>query len=193
MADGSYTVALSAQSAVGQTVSASVPIQVDREITSFSATPAVISPNRDGVQDAVTVSFELAQPSQATLQVLSGATVVATLLDTTVAAGAPQTASWSGPAPDGTYTIQLTVGSSTRDATVVVDTRKPVLRALSLSHLRFAVSKPATITLRSAGRSWTRKVAKPGPFAIWVRRVPRVYSIVARDAAGNVSRTLRRR
>jgi hypothetical protein len=193
VADGAYTIQLSAQAANGQVATASIPIQVDRTITSFTTTPPVISPNGDGVQDSVTITFTLGSDSPATLQVLRGTTVVATLLDLAVAAGSPQTAAWSGPAPDGAYTILLTVGSVTRTARVVVDTHKPVLRALSLSHLRFAISKPAIVTLRSGAHVWTRKVAKPGHFAIWLRKVPRVYSVVARDSAGNVSRVLQRR
>jgi hypothetical protein len=191
--DGQYTVVLSARSAAGQTATASIPVEVERAIASFSASPATISPNHDGVQDSVTVTFELAEQAQATLQVLHGSTVVATMLDTQVAAGTPQEAAWTGPAPDGAYTIRLTVGAATRTTRVVVDTRRPVLRALSLSHLRFRISKPATVTLRGGGHVWTRKVRKAGPFAIWVRRVPRVYSVVARDSAGNVSSMLRRR
>ncbi len=191
--DGQYTIVLSAQAAAGRTASASIAIDVSRAIASFSAAPSTISPNNDGVQDRVVVTFELGEQAQATLQVLRGSDVITTLLDASVAPGTPQEASWGGPAPDGVYTIRLTVGVATRVARVVVDTRRPVLRALSLSHLRFRISKPATVTLRGAGHVWTRKVRKAGPFAIWLRRAPRTYSLVARDAAGNVSSVLRRR
>jgi len=60
---------------------------------------------------------------------------------------------------------------------------------VSFRKLRFRVSEPATIRLVVNGKLVTRTV-RAGVFSF---RAPRARSvrIVARDAAGNVSRTLR--
>jgi hypothetical protein len=70
-----------------------------------------------------------------------------------------------------------------------IDTVAPVLRALSFRGLRFRVSEQAVIRLTLNGRLMTRAV-RAGVFSF---RAPRVRSvrIVAQDAAGNVSRTLK--
>jgi hypothetical protein len=131
--------------------------------------------------------------SQATLQVVRGSRVVATLVSASEPAGTPVTASWGGPAPDGRYALRLTVGTVVRSLPLVVDTRKPVLRVVSWTHLRFRVSKPATLTLAGGGRRWTKSAVSAGIVAFSLRSPPRAYTVVARDAAGNASLTLRRR
>jgi hypothetical protein len=70
-----------------------------------------------------------------------------------------------------------------------IDTVAPAVRALSFRKLRFRVSEPATIRLVVNGKLVTRTV-RAGVFSF---RAPRVRSvrIVARDVAGNLSRTLR--
>ena len=70
-----------------------------------------------------------------------------------------------------------------------IDTLAPALRVLSFRRLRFRVSEPATISLIVNGRR-TRRVVRTGVFSFRPPRV-RTVRIVARDAAGNVSRTLK--
>jgi uncharacterized lipoprotein YajG len=74
-------------------------------------------------------------------------------------------------------------------ATFRIDTVAPVLRAVSWRGLRFSVSEAATVRLTVNGRRLTRAV-RAGGFSFQVSR-PRTVRIVATDAAGNVSRTLR--
>ena len=191
--DGRYTIQLAAESADGQHATASVVVQIDRTVEDFAASPAAISPNGDGVQDAVTATFTLARTTQATLQIVQGTRLAATLASGSYAAGSPFTATWAGPAPDGRYAVQLTVGGTVRSLPLVVDTRRPTLRPISWTHLRFRVSEPAAVTVAGGGRSWTKQAKAAGIVAFSLRSPPRAYSVVARDVAGNASLRLRRR
>jgi hypothetical protein len=81
------------------------------------------------------------------------------------------------------------IGAVTHTVFFRVDTVAPRLRSVSFRRLRFVVSEPATVRLTVNGRRITRTV-RAGSFSYRSRRV-RTVSIVAQDAAGNVSRTLR--
>jgi hypothetical protein len=81
------------------------------------------------------------------------------------------------------------VGSATRTAFFRVDTKSPTLRALAFHSLRFWVSEPATIMLFVNGKRVVRTV-KAGVFSYRHGRV-RTVRITAKDAAGNLSRTLK--
>jgi hypothetical protein len=192
VADGSYTIQLVAQTADGRQATASVPVQIDRSVADFSAAPAALSPNGDGVQDTLAVYVLLAQPETATLAVLENGAPLATLLTGSYAAGTPVTATWDGtangvPVPDGTYALALTAGLVTRTLPLVVDRRPPALRPLSWKRLRFTIDEPATVTLTAAGGTWVKNVQAPGSLYFWLRALPRHYAIEAQDAAGNVT------
>ncbi|MFN2627408.1 MAG: FlgD immunoglobulin-like domain containing protein [Gaiellaceae bacterium] len=196
--DGAYTIVLTARTADGQQAKASATIEVDRTVVKFAATPASFSPNGDGVQDAVGFEFTLGRTGPARLEVTqkNGATV-ATLLSGTYPAGSPVAAEWDGTSagallPDGAYTAKLTVGTLVRSLALVLDTRPPVLRPLSWSGLRFRVAEAATVTLAAAGRRYRKTLKAAGPLYFWLKRRPRTFTVVARDAAGNAT-TLRRR
>ena len=194
--DGAYSIVLAAQTADGQQAQATIPIQIDRSIASFAVAPAAISPNGDGVQDSTTATFDLARSASATLTVTRNGVVVATLASGPFAADAPIAATWdattpAGPAPDGTYTLTLTVDSLTRSLPLVVDRRPPVLRPISWTHLRFGVGEPATVTLTAGSRRYVKKAKAAGRIYFWLRALPRHYVVVAQDVAGNVTRLRR--
>jgi hypothetical protein len=95
---------------------------------------------------------------------------------------------------DGKYASVLT---ATNDLGVVahtvlfrIDTVAPTLRALSFRALRFRISEPAIVRLTLNGKVVTRTIPRAGVFSYRAPRV-RTVRIVAQDAAGNVSRTLR--
>jgi hypothetical protein len=94
---------------------------------------------------------------------------------------------------DGKYAAVLTatndLGTVVHTILFRIDTVPPLLRALSFRSLRFRVSEPATIRLVVNGKLVTRSV-KAGVFSYRAPRV-RTVRIVAQDAAGNLSRTLR--
>jgi hypothetical protein len=192
VADGRYEIVLTANDGT-TTVTATVPVLVDRTARRFAALPAAFSPNGDGVADEVTFGFELIRPAFVRLEIAQAGKTIASVYSAQLATGS-QTVSWNGSgARDGRYAGVLTatneVGTVAHSAFFRVDTVAPRLRALSFRRLRFTVSEPATIRLTLNGRRITTNV-RSGTFAFRARRV-RSVRIVAQDAAGNVSRTLR--
>ena len=190
--DGRYEIVLTATDA-RRTVTAVAPVLLDRTVRGFAATPVVVSPNGDGVQDEVGFSFELTRSANVRLDIAQSGRTVASIYSADLQPGV-QSLSWNAAGTrNGTYAGVLTTsnenGTVTRTVLFRVDTIAPRLRALSFSRLRFSVSEAAVIRLTVNGRLITRSV-RAGVFSF---RAPSVRSvrIVARDAAGNVSQTLR--
>ena len=190
--DGRYEIVLSATDGK-QTVSSSIPILVDRTVKLFAAAPPAFSPNGDGVEDELDFSFELTRAASVRLDIAQSGKTIASIYSATLQPG-PQSVTWNGAeAKDGKYAAVLTasndVGTVVHTILFRIDRVAPRLTALSFARLRFRVSEPATIRLTLNGKVITRPV-RAGVFSF---RAPRVRSvrIVARDAAGNVSRTLR--
>jgi peptidoglycan/xylan/chitin deacetylase (PgdA/CDA1 family) len=190
---------------------------------SLSASAAA-SPNGDGVRDAVAISVTLPSAAVLTVTVERGGAVVAVLADSVAAEAGTVQLAWDGRdaqgarAPDGPYEIvagavALDGVESTARAGVRIDTKRPVVRWLSLSaqpgagplrgryHLADAApSLTVALVLRDrAGRQWTSadriraagRHAEPWP----LRRpgggkpAPGVYraALRATDDAGNTS------
>jgi hypothetical protein len=192
VADGRYEIVLSANDG-RTTVTSVVSVLVDRTVGSFLAAPLVVSPNADGRNDELTFSFELAQAAAVKLEIAQAGKTLTSVYSADLAPGA-QTVSWAPTGlKDGKYAGVLTatngVGTVTHTALFRIDTIPPNLRALSFRSLRFRVSEPATIRLTLNGRVTTRSV-RAGVFAFHALRV-RSVRIVAEDAAGNLSRTLK--
>ena len=192
VADGRYEIVLSANDG-RTTVTSVVPVLVDRTVGNFLAAPLVVSPNGDGRNDELTFSFELVQAAAVKLDIAQAGKSLASVYSAELAPGA-QTVSWAPTGlRDGKYAGVLTatndVGTVTHTALFRIDTIPPNLRALSFRSLRFRVSEPAAIRLTLNGKVITRNV-RAGVFAFHALRV-RSVRIVAEDAAGNLSRTLR--
>ncbi len=196
--DGRYTVQVSAKPSGKPAAVATTEVVVDRTLTGFAATPSVISPNGDGVNDTMTFSFGLTAAVPVTLTVVRDGVVVATLLDGMLEAGG-QVLDWDGtsggvPVPDGAYEAVLTVtgaaGPISIGVPITVDTIAPTLRIVDAAKLRFWLSEPATVTLLVNGKRVV-KVEPEGPFS-----VPRSFPVetvsgIAVDTAGNVSPAVR--
>ena len=185
--EGRYTVVLTAANS-RTSVSASVPVTIDRTVRTFLATPAV-------TRSDVTFSFELARVAAVKLDIAQGGKTVASVYSAPLPAG-KQAVGWNTVGrKDGTYAAVLTttteLATTSRSALFRVDTKPPALRALSFRALRFWVSEPARITLIVNGVRVVRKV-RAGTFSYRHGRV-RSVRIIARDAAGNLSRTLKYR
>ena len=168
------------------TVTASVPVVIDRTVTSFTVAPAV-------TRGEVTFAFQLARVAAVKLDIQRAGKTVAPVYSATLPVGA-QSVGWNAAGTkDGIYAGALTtsgeVGSATRTLLFRIDTRPPTLRARSFRALRFWVSEPAKITLVVNGARIVRSV-KAGTFSYRHGRV-RSVRIIARDTAGNVSRTLK--
>jgi hypothetical protein len=191
VADGRYEIVLNATDAQA-TVSSVVSVLVDRTVRLFTAAPPAVSPNGDGVGDELTFGFELTRSASVKLEIAQAGRTVASVYSADLAPGA-QTVVWNASGmKDGKYAGVLTatneLGTVTHTLLFRADTVSPVLTALSFRGLRFRVSEPATISLRLNGKLVSRAV-RAGLFSFHASRV-RSVRIVARDAAGNVSRTL---
>jgi N-acetylmuramoyl-L-alanine amidase-like protein len=168
------------------TATASVPVVIDRTVTQFSVAPAV-------TRGEVTFAFDLARVADLRLDVQRSGKVVAPVYSATLAPGA-QSVGWNAAGtPDGTYAGALTTsgvaGNATRTVLFRIDTKAPRLLARSFRALRFWVSEPAKVTLILNGKRVVRSV-RAGTFSYRHGSV-RSVRIIARDAAGNVSRTLK--
>jgi flagellar hook assembly protein FlgD len=197
--DGAYGITLVAQSLTGKTVTASVPLVVNRTLAGYSATPTVFSPNRDGRRDTIAFPFSLAYSADAELRIETRAgEPVATAFSGVLPAGA-QRLTWDGATaggtrlPDGSYRAILrvtdSIGTVTQTVAFTSDTTAPRISILSLRRLRFRVSEKSTVTLLVNGRR-IRKI-QHGTFHVPFRGVPRTAVFFALDPAGNRSPTLR--
>jgi N-acetylmuramoyl-L-alanine amidase len=192
LADGRYEIVLTATDA-RRTVTAVVPVFLDRTVRQFGATPAVVSPNGDGVKDEIGFSFELTRAANVRLDIAQSGRTITSLFGGDLQPGA-QSVSWNAAGTrNGTYAAMLTtvsdVGTVTRSVLFRVDNVAPQLRVLSWRRLRFSITEAAVVRLTVNGKLVTRSV-RTGVFSFGVPRV-RTVRIVAQDAAGNLSRTLR--
>ena len=191
IADGIYEIVLTANDG-RTTVTSVVTVLVDRTVRRFTTTVAV-SPNGDGVGDELTLSFELTRPASVRLEIAQAGKTLAPVYSAVLPVG-PQTVAWSPSGlKDGKYAAVLTatndVGTVVHTVLFRIDTVAPELRALSFRALRFRVSEPATIRLTLNGKLVIRTV-RAGVFSFHAPRV-RSVRLVAQDAAGNVSQTLK--
>jgi hypothetical protein len=192
IADGSYGIVLSAYDGRA-TVTSVVPVLVDRTVRGFTTTPIAVSPNGDGVADELTLSFELTRAASVKVDIAQAGMTLAPVYSADLPAG-PQTVAWTPSGlKDGKYAAVLTatndVGTVVHTVLFRIDTVPPDLRALSFRGLRFRVSEPATVRLTLNGKLVTRAV-RAGVFSFHASRV-RSVRVVAQDAAGNLSRTLK--
>jgi hypothetical protein len=114
LADGAYTLVISAAGEDGRTARLEAPFAIDRTVSGMALSTADLTPNGDGVDDTLGVSFALAVPANAVVQIEQAGAVVASVASGSLPAG-PAQVTWdgttpSGPAPAGTY-----------DAVVLVD------------------------------------------------------------------------
>jgi flagellar hook assembly protein FlgD len=194
--DGRYQIVISATDGKA-TVTKTVPVVVDRTVANFVVKPRVFSPNGDGRQDAISLSYELAREASVRVDVKRGAQVVAAIFVGTLGSGR-QTLTWDGIAPggvrlpDGSYSLVMTtttpLGATTHALALRVDTRPPVLRAVSFRRLVFRLDEAARVTAVIDGRRVVRAV-RAGTFSLG--RSAGHVRVWAQDYAGNLSRTLR--
>jgi N-acetylmuramoyl-L-alanine amidase len=193
LADGVYSIVLTARTATGPEVRQSVPLTVTRTLGLVSLAPAAVSPNGDGRNDQLEVQFALTTAATVRARIVRDGSWVATLLKSTALGAGSHRVVWKGKAlRDGSYTAVLeatdTITTVGIELPFVADSTAPTVEILQTRKLRIRVSEPATLILLIDGRWQRREVRKAG-----VVNVPGAGSatrvrVVARDLAGNASR-----
>jgi hypothetical protein len=198
LVDGRYEVVITARRADGAEATTALPLVVSRTLGSVAVLPGAFSPNGDGRNDRVTVTFSLSAPADVRVRVLGDGRGVTGLLAASLPSG-PQRLTWtgvraSGPIRDGEYAVRVdvsdTVGHLWYDVPLVSDTAAPRVRFVPGRRLRVEVSEPAVLRVRVGGSSLRHEASKAGVVRIpWSGPIGRVR-VVAVDAAGNVSAPL---
>ena len=190
--DGVYTIVLTAIDAAGISVTSQLQIAITRTLVSPALKPAVLTPNGDGVADALAVTFQLAAPASVRLRMLRDGKWVATPYTGALPAG-PQSLAWngartSGKTPDGSYEAVLeatdAVGTAVVSLPFLLDAHPPVIK-LASRPARLWVSEAATLSVRVNGSLRRLKVTGPGYLALTRIRTVRTLVVAARDTAGN--------
>ena len=193
LANGRYKVSVSAQPSGGLAVTQSADVTVDRTLGGFAASPSAISPNGDGVNDTIGLSFVLTQPAAVQIAVQRAGVTVASIWSAQVGPG-QQVIGWDGTSsgvrlPDGDYVAVVTATSALGTVSllqpIVIDTIPPVLTLVDGASLRFDLSESASVSAVVNGQAIV--VSQPrGAFSIpWTTGPIGSFTAQARDAAGN--------
>jgi flagellar hook assembly protein FlgD len=116
VADGRYTLVVTAVGSDGKPVQAKAVVIVDRTLGYLSANPPVFSPNGDGRLDTTTFGFDLGATATVTVSVVQYGRVVATVFAGPLQPG-PQQFVWNGQGPvgvlpDGQYDLVVSAVDS---------------------------------------------------------------------------------
>jgi N-acetylmuramoyl-L-alanine amidase len=193
--DGRYRVVVTATSGK-RAVTKFVDVIVDRTLAALQASPPVISPNGDGVNDSTTLSFMLAQNVPVRLDIEQGGLIVGSPFQGQLGIG-PQTLLWDGsgfgaPLYDGTYQAVITITDALGDVQlgvpVRIDDTAPHLALLDKKTLTFALDEDATVTALVNQRTRIVVGEHAGRFRLpYTGPAVAQISAEAQDAGGNVS------
>ena len=200
LADGSYTLRLTAKATGGRVATVDVPLLVTRTLGRVALDAASFTPNGDGRGDTLTITVPLAAPASLTVRILRDGKWIATPLAGSFDAGT-QTATWDGTkrigrARDGAYVVSVESvdpnGTARVELPVVLDRTAPVVRVVSTSPAVLRVSEPAVLAVRANGA--LRRITVAAATDVRLRGIAslRTLVVVAHDEAGNRA-VLRRR
>jgi hypothetical protein len=192
--DGWYRFTLVARDTAGKQVQTTARFWVDRTLAAFAAAGPAFSPNGDGRQDTLALTFSLLAPARVELWIRRGTSVVATLLESDLGVS-EQRLDWDGSRlPDGRYTAVVSAADSlltvTQTVPVTIDRRPPALRLVSFRTLTFRVGEPGRLVVAVNGRWRQVRVRRAGLVHLAARGAVRGVTAFAVDLAGNRSRTL---
>jgi hypothetical protein len=199
--DGIYTVVVTARTPAGAEVQKTIPLMVSRALGLVTVEPALFSPNEDGRNDRLTVSFGLNAPSAVGVRVTREGRWVASPLTATYVAGS-HTFEWNGMRAagrikDGDYSLVVEASDALLGPVSVsvpfsVDSTAPRVRFLPVRGIRLEMSEPGRLFLRIDGARVEREAPKAGVVRVrWDGAANRVR-VVAEDAAGNRSKPVLR-
>ena len=200
LADGAYTLGLTAKATGGRVATAEVPLLVTRTLGRVSLDAVSFTPNGDGRGDTLTITVPLAAPASITVRILRDGKWIATPLAGSFDAGT-QTAAWDGTkrigrARDGAYVVSVEsvdqVGTARVELPVVLDRTAPVVRIVSTSPAVLHVSEAAVLAVRANGALRRITAAAAGDVRLRGIASLRTLVVVAHDEAGNRA-VLRRR
>jgi hypothetical protein len=195
LADGTYSVVVTARTAAGASVQKLVPLDVNRTLGLVAVAPRAFSPNGDGRKDTLRIAYTLTAPALVRIRIeRDGRWVASPLIGTFV----PATLDFlwngqraSGQLHDGEYEAVVEaeggVGTISYAVPFVSDTVAPVVRVLPGKGLQVQVSEPSTLTFVIDGSSLRREVKKAGTVHVAWPGPARRVRVVAWDAAGNAS------
>jgi N-acetylmuramoyl-L-alanine amidase len=194
IADGRYAVVIVARAPNGREVRSEVPIVIDRTLAAVKAVATAVSPNGDGRNEELTVTFVLADAVPTKLRIVRGARTVATPFDGPLAAGT-QRLTWRPDVAEGSYAAVVEAsgawGVRAQTARFVVDVTRPRLRLLSARLMRFSASEAGTLIV-TAGRQTARvPVARRGWVLVPSLAGAGAFTAALWDLAGNRSRVVR--
>ena len=198
VADGRYSITISARSTSGKQVTSKATFYVDRTLAQAKLSAPALSPNGDGRFDETALSFRLNAAARVRVELWRAGKVVGSLVDEALGVG-PAQVPWNGLlggklVADGSYDLVLkatdAVTTVTQKLPVVVDTTAPRLRLVSRARLQFWTNEPATITVSFGARRVTKRV-RAGYFSVPALRGSPHFTLAATDAVGNKSPPLR--
>jgi hypothetical protein len=199
-------VVTAAPTAGGATERSVAAVDVRHQVSGFTAT-AAISPNGDGVADTAELDFARAEAGDASIRLLAGGKVVATIARLYGQAPGAFHFSWAGAgAADGSYQLQLFAagagGALDLRQPLAIDTHGPVLAVARVRanatrvSTSVNVSEGSAVQVRIGARTVkTVTVAGRGQIRISLTRASlgsrRTITLVATDRLGNVGRAIR--
>ena len=193
LADGTYTLRLTAKATGGRVASTDIPLLVTRTLGRVTLDAGSFTPNGDGRGDALTITVPLAAPATLTVRILRDGKWVATPLAGSFDAGM-QVATWDGKkrigrARDGDYVVSVesadAVGTARVELPVLLDRTAPGVRVVSVSPAVLRVSEPATLAVRVNGALRRMRIDAAGDVRLRGIARLRTLVVVATDAAGN--------
>ena len=195
LADGAYSVVVTARAASGASVQKIIPLSVNRTLGLVTATPLAFSPNGDGRRDRLTLSFALTAPADVRIRIEREGRWVASPLTASYPIGT-QRFVWTGMRSaglvrDGEYTAVVeassVAGAISFGVPFAADSTAPQVRILPGNGLRVSVSEPSVLTFVIDGQPLKREVDRAGVVRIPWSGSPTRVRVVAWDAAGNRS------
>jgi hypothetical protein len=128
LADGLYTLTISAAGEDGRAGQAQASFAIDRTLSGLTLSTGTITPNGDGADDSVAIGFTLSTSADLTVQVEQGGVVVSSVFSGPLGPGAQQVV-WDGttggvPVPAGSYVVGVIVrgpfGETRHEAAIAV-------------------------------------------------------------------------